>query len=630
MLAQKPARFTPLVECALLFVELPILRTLDLSHMASNQDVLSRLGAGRSRAYELKSALEDLLVTLQRKPGRPPKEALAPHGESMLEVAVAVRSFLARHPGSMVVGERRNTYTAAFIRFVLTLLNSDGVGQSLTLEQAEEATGVPLNTLKSWLTSPPAATDEVPPTPSIPPPTRSLPDGVIDQIITLYERWKGSFTAFVAQLQQHRIYASTYTVRQILQLAGLRTARPRTRKTSDPEALRGAFETFFPGAQFVADGKTTDVTLGEHTHRFCWELVIDTASGALVGFAVRDAEDSRGLLDAYEHGKQTSGKPPLSLLRDNLPANHSPEVEAVLAEDDVISMPSTAYRPENKAHVEGQFGLFAQTMPPIDIPSAPTHEQARQLLFYVLFAYAAGRNQAPRRSLGGRSAASVFRGYEPTEEEEDAARTRLKQMRDRIRDTRRAEQKRLDPICRQMLDEAFLTLGLEDPEGTFIPAIARHGLDAALEAIAIFSTKQQSDTLPEGVDARYLLGIARNVAHRNEDEAVYAKLVELRERAGDLVLAPLREQAAHLKATLTPEEYIYACMARALDEPFIVDRQVFRQAALLALAECPVDVRRRIGPLLARMVATQYALTVRERDQFIADLAKAASPLADS
>jgi len=611
-------------------VALPILRALDLSHMASNQDVLSRLGAGRSRAYELKSALEVLLATLQRRPGRPPKEPIAPHGETTLEVAVAVRSFLARHPGSMVVGGRRNTYTAAFIRFVLALLGPDGVGRSLTLEQAEEATGVPLNTLKSWLTSPPAETDEAPPIATIPSPTSKPPDGVLAQIITLYARWKGSFTAFVAQLEQHRIYESTYTVRQLLQLAGLRTARPRTRKRGDPEALRGAFETFFPGAQFVADGKTIDVTLGEHTHRFCWELVIDTASGALVGFAVRDAEDSRGLLDAYEHSKQTSGKPPLSLLRDNLPANHTPEVEAVLTEDDVISMPSTAYRPENKAHVEGQFGLFSQNMPPIHLPSAPAHEQARQTLSYVLFAYAAGRNQAPRRSLGGRTAASVFTGYEPTEEEEDAARTRLEQTRDRIRDTCRAEQKRLDPVIRKMLEDAFVTLGLDDPEGTFIPAIARHGLDAAQEAIAIFSAKQHRDTLPDGVDARYLLGIARNVAHRNEDEAVYAALVELRERTGDLVLAPLREQVAHLKASLAPEEYIHACMARALDEPFLVDRHVFRQAVLQGLAETPIDVRRRIGPLLARMVATQYALAPRERDQFIADLASAASPLAGS
>src|SRR5436853_243627 len=61
-----------------------------------------------------------------------------------------------------------------------------------------------------------------------------------------------------------------------------------------------------------------------------------------------------------------------------------------------------------------------------------------------------------------------------------------------------------------LLDVAFARLDLLEPERHFRDAIACYPRDAIVDAIAIFSGKRTAGTLPDGVDARYLLGIVRN------------------------------------------------------------------------------------------------------------------------
>lgn len=610
-----------------MLLALPILRGLGLARDITASEVITRLVVSRSRAYELKKELIEVLSAYPRPRGRPKKVRSEPPVEPMFATAAAVRDYLARRPGSEEVGARRRGYTDRFRFFVVGLLSGDGPGAPLSLEQAATAVGVPLSTLRDWRLRqlPPlsAVDEDLSDEPDDIERKTSVTGGVFEKVVALRAKWRGSFAGFVRSLVEHRLYLSGYKVRQILQLAGIRTPRPRGRKATDAEAVRGSFETFFAGAQFIADGKTVDITIGQDTYRFCWELCVDGATGAHVGFSVRDHEDSRGLLDALDHAEKTTGRSPEALLRDNLPANHSEEVEETLAQRDIISMPSTVYRPENKAPVEGEFGLFSQRMPPVVLPAGTKREQARSVLFWLLYAYACGRNQVPRRKLGGRSAAEAFEDDEPSAQEREDARARLTEIRDRILDAREAERKRLDPVCRTVLEEAFSDLDLDDPEGTFIPAISRHGLDAALEAVAIFSAKREADTLPDGVDARYLLGIARNVAHRNEDEQVYAELVRLREQAKDLFLAPLRAVSERLRSELPPTEYLDACLERALAERFIVDRHFWRRETLDAFSALPDELRRRRGPVLTRMIATQYGLACRERDQFISELARA-------
>jgi len=71
-----------------------------------------------------------------------------------------------------------------------------------------------------------------------------------------------------------------------------------------------------------------------------------------------------------------------------------------------------------------------------------------------------------------------------------------------------------------ILDDAFARLGLLDPTRHIRDAIACYPRDAIVDAIAIFTGKRTAGTLPDGVDARYLLGIARNVPHLHQADPI--------------------------------------------------------------------------------------------------------------
>jgi len=634
MLDQRRPSFTPLVQAALILVARPVLRELGLAS-PTVVEVIAAIGVGRSRAYELSRELGEMAATLQRPQGRPPKKPGDPAPDASFAVACTVRDYLFHHPGSAIAGEQRNTYTGRFRRLVIELLAPGGPGYALTREQAATATGVPRETLKSWLADPtrtPAAEPEPPPEtdPLDPatPATALIADGLLAQVLDLWDRWEGRFVPFLRALVEHRIRIKAHTLRALLELGGKRKPRRRNRKTADPEALRGQMETFFPNAQAVADGKAVDVWFGSTLFRFNWELLIDAYSNACTGFAVRDEEDAQALLDGLEHHVETTHGPPEALLRDNKPSNFALEVETTLEQADIISMPSTTRRPENKACVEGAFGLFEQQMPDILLPDHTSpRELAQAVIWYVLFAYAAGRNQAPRPKLDDRTPAQAFHEDAPTEQQRDDARQRLREIRDRILRRRAAKRDRTDPACRRILQDAFTELDLRDPEHTFIPAIARCGLDPALEAVAILQAKRAAGRPAGDFDERYLLKIAENVRDHPEDQAVYAELVRLRERSGELVLEPLRRADAQLRSALPPPEYLEACLTRALDSAFAVDRHFWRNAFLLAFRQLDSAARRTHGPWFARRIASQFKLPQNVRDAFIADLAEAALPI---
>jgi hypothetical protein len=62
-----------------------------------------------------------------------------------------------------------------------------------------------------------------------------------------------------------------------------------------------------------------------------------------------------------------------------------------------------------------------------------------------------------------------------------------------------------------LLDLHLARLGLLDPQRSVRVAIAGHSLRAILAGISVFDAKLTAKTLPDGVDARYLLGIVKNV-----------------------------------------------------------------------------------------------------------------------
>ena len=83
----------------------------------------------------------------------------------------------------------------------------------------------------------------------------------------------------------------------------------------------------------------------------------------------------------------------------------------------------------------------------------------------------------------------------------------------------------------------------------FLFAGSDAGGERAAIAYTIFAGKRTAGTLPDGVDARYLLGIVKNVHHLHEAEPITEALIRERLAARDRFLAPLvRERDAILAA----------------------------------------------------------------------------------
>lgn len=328
-----------------------------------------------------------------------------------------------------------------------------------------------------------------------------------------------------------------------------------------------------------------------------------------------------------ENSISNTATKPLAVLLDNRPSNHSEEVTQALDKHEILLMSSTPGRPENKASVEGAFGLFSQTMPDITLPLDSPKALGYAVLSYVLFAYSAGRNQVPRPALGNRSAAEAFRSAHITPEQRKQAKLSLEAIKRRIKQQLKNDWKQTNPTIRGLLFDAFVDMGLSDPQRRFIPAIAKYGLEAATEAIATFKARQNAGTAPTDFPERYLLGIARNIARRNLNEAVYEELLRLRLKANDALLRPLLYEKKRLWRSLSPRDLSLETLERALSSSATIDRAFWKLDFLSTLESLPSLLRQGIARFAAQQVARAFSLPIRERESFIAALAARARPI---
>lgn len=585
--------------------------------------ILAATKASRSRAYEIKQAIEAQLLELERPPGRPraePAPALvAAHAALMHEMLC----FLMAHPGCLEVGEQRARYSDVYRHFVLGLRERHA---DVAVAEFAHAIAIPLGTLEDWLrslpiTEPSIASTAAPcdgsATADVPDPGREAKrdarQAQIETVLAAWRAWHGSFGAFCTHIRRdHRLELGTTLIASILFEYGLRVPARREGRSRDDEALRKSFEIFFPGAQWVGDGKQLTVVIDGKTFHRNLELVIDAASDAAVGISVRDEEDSAAVVQAFTQGAATTGGAPLALLLDNRPSNHTPEVDAAL--DDTIRIRATPGRAQNKAHVEGSFGLFAQKVPPIDLDTRDPHALATSVADLVSTTFFRALNRAPRRDRAGKTRVELY-GEPVTPEQYEAAHAAL---RDRMRKQELARQTRAarrDPVLAALLDDAFTRLGLLDPERHFRDAIACYPRDAIVDAIAIFTGKRTAGTLPDGVDARYLLGIVRNLHHRHEAEPITEALIRERLSARDRFLAPLvAERDAILSASNGDVgAALVALVDRLVCAERTIDRHVWLDAAADLVAPLPPDIRIDLAKRAARRIHTTFALSTRDR-----------------
>ena len=598
---------SPLLTAGLLLAALPELDRLDLPH-PTVAAVLDATGASRSRAYELRAALLEDLPTLLRPPGRP--SAPPP---PVVDASVVMREafdFVLAHPGAVIASASRRAYSDDYRHLVLDLLERHA---ALGLPALADAVRVPLPTLTDWLaapTEPKIVKAE---------PTREDPAGPrIESIVDAWRRWQGAFAPFCVFVRDGLAipYGDTLIGRILATHAGRRPRR-RDGRSPDEKATRGAFLTFFPGAQWIADGSPIGITINDVTFTFNWELDVDVFSSAFVGASVRDEEDGRGVIEAFEDGVATTGAPPLALSTDNRAPNHTPEVAEALG--DTLRIRTTRGRPRNDAPVEGAFGLFRQTAPPLVLTGATDRELARAVLALFLTVWCRAANHRPRNDRRGRTRVQLYREEQPSEAEILVAKAALAE-RCRLQELAfRTRQARLDPVVRALLDDAFVRLGLEDPTGNIRDAIARYPHDCVLAGIATFEGRRAAGTLPPTAGGRYLLGIVWNITARDEGLAIAEALIRARLKARDRAVVLLEEERR--ATTGSPEERMCAFLARALATDGPLRRGFWLRATADVILAEPCERHADLLRLAARRIAATFRVDPRDRQAAFRGLA---------
>jgi len=588
-------------------------------------EALALTGSGRSQAYAILARLKELTATLYQPMGRP---ETFPAADTIVEVITRVRDFLMDHPGVVEGRGERRRYHDSFRCFVLDLIGPDGPGADLTTDQAASAIGVPIGTLKQWLRL--GNTDTIPRADTLPtsvdvsdivPPEIEVGNPRIATVIDEWKLWKGTFSAFCAHVREnfHVPFGNTF-IGSVLHALGLRQRQPRGKQPAPWS--QDSFTTFFPGAQWIGDGTTVTISFNNHIFAFNAEAMLDADSNALIGFHVSSHEDEAAVINAYKHGAVTTHQQPLALTLDNRPSNHTSGVHQAAAPTLVI--PATPGRGEAKAPIEGAFGLFQQTAPPLRVQGDTPRELARSVLALVFTVWALARNGKPRTRLGGKSPARYYHDYVPSQEEIEEAAKWLQELLRRAQLARETRARRADPVSRAILEQALDIFHIPDPDHRLSIALARYSREAIIRGIATFNSKIELETVPTHADpGRYLGGIVRNLNDRLELELMGKHLLDLRLRERDLTLKPLLEMEELVRSAIPPEKLPQAFLTLALDAESLISFRFFLNKAKEAFSNLPEPTRLLLYPHLVRHTAASFHTDKQRREDAVASLSQA-------
>jgi hypothetical protein len=637
------------LNAAVCLYALDVLKRVGLAGDVSKQDVVRRLNVARSYAYALVPRVEAVLAG-GPDPDRDEDTAAKAAEVLKLKVRNAVLEYRVEHPGAWVCGGR-TTYSKNFVTFVLELA-SQTLGPSMTQADFADTCGIPLPTLKDWWTNanasnprthplasatpPPAALSSKstsPPEPLSPPPSpksASVPEPEPEseprtpdadtlglsaemlRIITEYERWHGTLPAFVDYLRRLGLHYGREMVTQILHLAALRKL---LRRPPPKPAARGSTYRPPPGVQWTSDGKQVDVVVDDQTFRVTWQPTVDVGSTATVGSVVRVEETTEGVHTSFAQGVMTTGEAPIAHLLDNKACNKSPALAQNLAPDTFI-MHSTVGRPENKAVIEGSFGLFAQALGPTiaTIDTATPEKIALCVADAVTHAYAQGRNHHPRRS-DGHTPVELYRDANPSPDEIDAATQRLLAIKKRIDEREAREQARLDPAVQATIEQACLRFGFFD-DGDFAISLRTLPLSTIQTAIAIYAAKQRAQSLPDDAGIRYFAGIARSVQHERELLLFEEDLVQQLARTGQVVNDHLERKASSF-ASLEWAPRLLAIVRELLTVTAPVAQVFWRSRFQTEVARVPKALHPALRRRLCEQVRRRYTASKQHRQKLI-------------
>lgn len=502
------------------------LTRLGLSH-PSSVDILAATGASRTRAYARRAVILRDIACMKLRPGRP-GGARAAGVDTLAEITRRVLAFLMRHPGAVSSRGRRRSYSDAFRRFVLALCVEY---RDLGSEAVARAVQIPAAALRAWQRRPPRAAAAVSPRSAVAIP-RS--DGPLAAVAHAWLQWNGSFTRFCEHVRRDLgIPWKGCTIAARLAVLGMRQPRSRPRRRIDARAPRGSFATYFPGAQWISDGSTVTVLLNAQRFRFNLQLVIDAASGAIIGASVGDHENGHAVVTAFHDAVATIGEAPLALLLDQRACNRSAAVEALGQHTDIIY--AARGRPQSKAHVEGAFGLMSHVMPPLHIEADNPRDLARQILGLMVQCWARTLNHRPRPRRGGQTRAALYHERHAGAEMREQARAALHARAVRSRSPRRSGVTARSSLFGDFARRVLAGLAITDVDRYVETVLGSYPPDIILGSVAVYQGKAAAGTLPTGAGARYLLGIARRIAESKEGIYIADALWRLRTEARDYV-----------------------------------------------------------------------------------------------
>jgi hypothetical protein len=251
---------------------------------------------------------------------------------------------------------------------------------------------------------------------------------------------------------------------------------------------------------------------------------------------------------------------------------------------------------------------------------------AHALLTLIAEVWARTTNHRPRRDRARRSRVELY-AQTTTPEQIEQARAALQDTLERQERARRTLEARRRPDVLALLDRTFAELELLDPERHIRLAIAGYPRVAIINGIGIFRTKKRASTLPDGVDARYLLGIVKNVSAKTELEILAEELFDRRTELRDSILAPLIAERDALLAAGDVSNTIATCVDNALDFPKSLERRFWLEALAAAIVAEPELERRKLFLSAGRRIAATFSVPADERQDALCYIADRVIPL---
>jgi hypothetical protein len=578
-------------------------------------EIVELVGASKSQSYALLGRLWSLLPKLVGRQESPPS---AP---SNIDVLGPIHEYLLHHAGAAHVGKERRHYENGYRRCVLSLRDPGAPAAEMAIADFALAAHIPLGTLKEWLRADEKSSTKVESDPEDKSETLDcIKDTYLRLIATLWLSWKGTFLAFCQMLktEQRLPYGATF-IGNFLQAMGLRKRRRQT--PVEASWSGGTYRTLFPGFQWLGDGCSLAIQWGREKFVFNLETFHDTAADATVGFDISRSESEKTIELAYSEGIETTGSPPLCLTLDNKNCNHSPGAREVLP--GTILLRATPGRGQAKAMLEGSFGLFSQTMPPLVIEGETQEEMAKNAMTLILLAWYRGRNGRPRTRLGGRTPTQAYQGANPTPEEIKEALAWIRELLQRQERARMTREARLDPVRIQLLKQGLADLEIPDPDQSLTLALAGYCREAIAYGLAVFNSKKELGTLHAVDDhGRYLGGIIRQRHIQLELQHTSDHLLIQRIRLGDLTLEPLQRAAEELRTQVSVSALPKTLVDRALEADSEVEFRLWMREAGNALSELPKDQRETLYKPLTRRIAASYKTDRQRRTELIDRMAQ--------